>query len=115
MTFTGRRTVSPELVPEALQKRGGNWLIEADSAWAWTLWRNDRDEFEVLVVCGSVGIWEEWAELGDPDRSTIHAHYRALAAGSGTFEALANAVNGIARNHQCGQRLKRELGADSQL
>ncbi|MFA7265393.1 MAG: hypothetical protein WC054_03685 [Candidatus Nanopelagicales bacterium] len=102
MTFTGRRTVAAELVPEALRKRGGTWLIEADSAWAWTLWRSDSDEFEVLIVCGSVGIWEEWAELSASDRSTINTYYQQLDTGGETFDALAHAVDAIAKRHICG-------------
>ena len=102
MTFTGRRTVAVELVPEALRLRGGTWLIEADSAWAWTLWRSESDEFELLVVCGSVGIWEEWAALSDDDRSTIYAHFQLLVAGGEAFDSLANAVDAIAKRHKCG-------------
>ena len=102
MTFTGRRPVAVELVPAALRQRGGTWLIEADSAWAWTLWRSESDEFELLVVCGSVGIWEEWAALNDDDRSTIYAHFQLLVAGGEAFDSLANAVDAIAKRHKCG-------------
>ena len=64
MQPANRREVDRGAWRERLKSDDANWWIETEVGWSWSLWASDRDDFALNVVCGSVGIWEEWVALG---------------------------------------------------
>ena len=99
MPHSGRREVDPDYWPDRLKADGANWWVETEVSWSWSLWLSDRRSFALDVVCGSVGIWEEWVELTEADISHLEQ-----ARGSDDHDRVHNIAAQLAHAHECGGR-----------
>ena len=75
----------------------GTWSSIADESWAWTVWRSRDNQFALQVVCGSVGIWEEWADLDEIAQASMRAAYAV-----DDMAALRTIAGRVAQAHKCG-------------
>lgn len=99
MAASGRRDVDPELLPERLKSDGTRWWVEVEESWSWSLWRNNNGDLALDVVCGSVGLWEEWVSLSETDLSRLRDALRLDDRAALTVIAAA-----AVKKHECGKR-----------
>lgn len=99
MSESQRREVSPEHLPGRLVAAGGHWWVETEESWSWSLWLSDRGGVALDVVCGSVGLWEEWVTLSSEDVKGLQQ-----LVDSDDAVGLKVLASKFAAAHQCGKR-----------
>jgi hypothetical protein len=69
----------PALAPAGTGPTGpATWPVVDEVPWAWSLHRSERGELALVVVCGSVGIYERAVLLDDEQARALERHGRRL-------------------------------------